>query len=70
MSVESGVFLVHLTYIIKGHAGNVMLPCTSHAWYKLYTLYLATLAVAMVVVGCLEVRVTEDGSLTSSPIAR
>jgi len=67
MSVEAGVFLIHLTYLVRGNAGNVVIPCISSWWYKLYTLYLAALAVAMVVVGCLELRVRMDGTLTSSP---
>lgn len=67
MSVEAGVFLIHLTYLVRGSAGNVVIPCISSWWYKLYTLYLAALTVAMVVVGCLELRVRMDGTLTSSP---
>jgi hypothetical protein len=55
------------TYVLGCQTGSTIIPCIHSAWYKIYTMVLVVIAVAMMIVAGLETRIKSDGTITTLP---
>ncbi|RFU31610.1 hypothetical protein B7463_g4748, partial [Scytalidium lignicola] len=54
-------------YFVRGHTTTTVIPCITSAWYKVYTGIIMGLAVVLIIISCIETRVTPCGKYTSGP---
>jgi hypothetical protein len=55
-SLGFGFFSIFFFYAVKERSSSTIVPCIQQGWYKVYTIVLAILALACVVLGALESR--------------
>lgn len=54
-------------YFLRGHANTTVIPCISHIWYKIYTIFFLAIMAVVFIISVLETRKTPCGIPTTSP---
>jgi len=60
--------LIFIFYILKGQAGNTVLPCMNTMWYKWLNIVMIVLACLMFTTSALEATILPNGTVTTYPI--
>lgn len=54
-------------YFLAGRTTSTIIPCATSLWYKIYTAILMALMLVLVIIACLETRITPCGLYTTYP---
>jgi hypothetical protein len=62
-----GGLFITCTYIVVGKTHTTIIPCIHSAWYKVFTILLIVMALAMFLSSMLETRIQMNGKYTTLP---
>ncbi|KAL7619876.1 hypothetical protein AAE478_010422 [Parahypoxylon ruwenzoriense] len=71
VGIQNIVFLA-MSILLYGYYSvrattSTIIPCISSAWYKIYTIFIMTLMIALIIISAVETRKTPCGKFTSLP---
>ena len=63
----AGSVLVYGYYFLRGRSTNSIIPCCNTIWYKIYTGLIMAFMVVLIILACLETRMSPCGVYTTYP---
>jgi hypothetical protein len=65
--LSTSALLITSTYVLRGRTKSTLIPCINATWYKAFTVVLAPIGLAVIIVAALETRQLANGETSTLP---